>query len=46
MIDYSRRRFNAMNHAEQRDYIARLESRTHYYINGVQVPKLVFDLVT
>ena len=51
MIDYSRRRFNAMASAkEQRDYMARLESRRHYYVEctdgvGRSVPKLIYDAI-
>lgn len=45
MIDYSRRRFNAMSGEEQRAYEARLKARRYYYVDGWQVPKIVWDCV-
>lgn len=50
MIDYSRRRFNAMTAKEQTAYMARLESRRHYYVEcsdgfGRPVPKLIYDAI-
>lgn len=43
MIDYSRRRFNNMYEREQNAYIARLKAKRYYWVNDVQVPKLVYD---
>ena len=46
MIDYNRRRFNAMSDGrEQAAYMARLSARRHYWINGHKVPKVVYDAV-
>lgn len=45
-IDYNRRKFNAMSGAEQRAYEARLKARRYFYIDGWQVPKIVWDCVT
>lgn len=45
MMDYSRTRFNRMDNREQAEYMARLKSRRHYFINNVKVPKIVFDAV-
>jgi hypothetical protein len=45
MIDWNRRRFNAMRGDEQRAYEARLAARRYYYVDGWQVPKIIFDLV-
>ena len=44
-IKWSRRKFNGMNGDEQRDYEARLKAQRHFYINGVNVPKIVYDVV-
>ncbi|CAB4187877.1 hypothetical protein UFOVP1166_7 [uncultured Caudovirales phage] len=44
-IDYNRRRFNSMTGQEQRAYEARLKARRYFYIDGWQVPKIVFDAV-
>ena len=43
MIDWNRRSFNRMNHREQAEYEARLRARTYFWINGIKVPKIVFD---
>lgn len=48
MIDYNRRRFNAMNIDQQVAYIRKLESRRRYWVNrpdgsGWEIPKIVFD---
>ena len=45
MIDWNRRRFNAMRGDEQRAYEARLKARRYYYVDEWQVPKIIFDLV-
>jgi hypothetical protein len=43
--DYNRRKFNAMNHAEQRAYEAKLKAKRQYTVDGTIVPKLVYDAV-
>lgn len=43
MVDWSRTRFNRMDGREQAAYEARLKARRYYYINNVQVPKIVYD---
>lgn len=48
MIDYNRRKFNAMNGREQAAYEARLKARRYYYVEssdgfGRQVAKLIYD---
>lgn len=45
MIDWNRTRFNRMNGAEQREYEARLKARRYFYVDGWQVPKIVWDVV-
>lgn len=45
-MDYNRTRFNRMSHAEQRAYNERLAAKRYYFVNGVKVPKVVFDSVT
>lgn len=45
MIDWNRHRYNRMNGEEQRAYEARLKAKRYYYIDGWQVPKIVWDCV-
>lgn len=45
LIRYSRTRFNRMNAKEQTAYMARMEAERHYYIDGWEVPKIVYDCV-
>lgn len=45
MIDWNRRRFNNMTAEQQRVYEARLKARRYYYVDGWQVPKIVWDCV-
>jgi len=44
-IDWNRRRFNAMTAREQTAYEARLRARRYYYVDGWQVPKIVWDCI-
>lgn len=43
MIDWSRTKFNRMDYREQAAYEARLKAKRYYYVNSLQVPKIVFD---
>lgn len=44
MVDYSRTRFNRLAfHKAQDAYIARLNAKRYFYVNGWVVPKLVYD---
>ena len=43
MIDWSRTKFNRMDNRQQSDYEAGLRARKYYYLNGLVVPKIVFD---
>lgn len=46
MIDYNRRRFNSMgSNREQDEYIARLKAKRLYWVNGRNVPKIVYDAI-
>ena len=45
MIDWDRRKSNNMNGADQRAYEERLKARRYYYVDGWQVPKIVWDCV-
>lgn len=45
MIDWSRTRFNRMDGREQVEYERRLRAKRYYYLNGMQVPKIVHDAV-
>jgi hypothetical protein len=45
MLDYNRTRFNRMNGAEQREYMARLKAKRYYFVNNLKVPKIVFDAI-
>ena len=45
MIDWNRRRFNRMDGRQQAEYEARLKAKRYYYLNGLQVPKIVYDAV-
>lgn len=45
MVNWNRRRFNAMGAAEQRAYEARLKGQRRFYVDGWQVPKIVWDCV-
>lgn len=45
MIDWDRRKFNNMTGAEQRTYEERLKARRYFYVDGWQVPKIVWDCV-
>ena len=45
MIGWSRTRFNRMDGRQQDDYEASLRAKHYYYLNSVQVPKIVFDIV-
>ena len=51
MSEYSRSRFNRMNHKEQDAYLARLKAKRIYSVwrpdgTGWTVPKLVYDALT
>lgn len=43
MCDWSRTKFNRMNGKEQAAYEAMLKARRYYTIDGVTVPKIVYD---
>lgn len=43
MIDYSRTKFNRMDHKEQEEYLKRLKARKLYFVNNIAVPKMVYD---
>ena len=43
MCDWSRRKFNSMNGKEQAAYEAMLKARRYYTIDGITVPKIVYD---
>ena len=46
MCDWSRVKYNRMgSHTEQDAYEAGLRAHRYYYINGVRVPKIVYDAV-
>lgn len=45
LIDYDRRRFNSLDHEGQRGYMRRLGERRHYFVEGIEVPKSIFDAV-
>ena len=46
MCDWSRVKYNRMgSQTEQDAYEAGLRARRYYYINGVRVPKIVYDAV-
>lgn len=44
-ILWSRAKFNRMDAREQRAYEARLKAKRFYYVDGWQVPKIVWDAV-
>ncbi len=47
IIDYSRAHFNRLcSNAEQDVYIARLEAKRYFYVNGWMVPKIVYDAIS
>lgn len=43
MIDFSRAKFNRLDDAEQAAYTAKLKARRYFWINDLQVPKIVYD---
>ena len=45
MIDWNRTRFNRMQGPEQRAYEARLKAQRRFYVDGWQVPKIVWDCI-
>lgn len=45
MIDWSRTRFNRMDARQQADYERRLKAKRYYFVDGIAVPKIVFDAV-
>lgn len=46
MIGWNRRHFNRLGStADQRAYEDRLKAKRHYFVNGVEVPKLVHDAI-
>jgi hypothetical protein len=45
LIDYSRTKFNRMGYREQAAYMAALQAKRYFYVNGWQVPKIVHDAV-
>lgn len=46
MLDYNRAHFNRLgSNQEQEAYIARLKVKRLYYINDINVPKIVYDAV-
>ena len=45
-IGWNRRHFNQLDHAGQRAYEARLAAKTHYFVNNVEVRKIIFDALT
>ena len=45
MIDWNRRRFNKMLAQEQRAYEDRLKAKRYFYVDGWQVPKIVWDCI-
>ena len=47
MMNYSRRYFNSLGSNEAQDkYVANLQAKRLYFVNGIQVPKCVYDAVT
>lgn len=45
MIDWNRTKFNRMDGAAQRVYEARLKGQRRFYVDGWQVPKIVWDCI-
>jgi hypothetical protein len=46
MMNYSRRYFNSLGSNEAQDkYVANLQAKRLYFVNGIQVPKCVYDAV-
>ena len=46
MCDFNRRHYNNLpSNDEQEAYEARLKAKRYYWINNVQVPKIVYDLI-
>lgn len=45
MIDYSRSRFNRLNGFDQKRYMDRLKSKRYYVVDGMIVPKTIFDAI-
>jgi len=46
MRNFNRARYNRMRSRDEQDaYEARLKARRYYYINGYEVPKIVYDAV-
>lgn len=45
MISWSRTRFNRMDGRQQEAYEKRLRAKRVYVLGGIEVPKLVFDVV-
>lgn len=43
--DYNRRHFNSLDAKAQRAYEARLAAKRYYTIDGMTVPKIVYDVV-
>lgn len=45
MCDWSRTRFNRLDGDGQAAYEKRLKSKAYYWVNNVQVPKMIYDFV-
>ena len=45
MIDWNRIRFNRMDGKQQRAYETRLKAQRRFYVDGWQVPKIVWDCI-
>ena len=45
MVRFSRSKYNRMDGREQDAYEAALREERHYYVNDVEVPKIVYDAV-
>ena len=46
MIDWNRRHYNRLGSNQEQDaYEARLKAKRLYYINDINVPKIVYDAV-
>lgn len=43
MIDYSRTRFNRMDHREQDAYMDSLKAKRLFFVNNIKVPKIVYE---
>lgn len=45
LMDYNRHKFNARDHEGQAAYMRRLKERRHYFVEGIEVSKTIFDAV-